>query len=361
MNTPTALRAAATGQLAAVTRDNPLQDLLHRPFSPDAWHVMQERDNALIRDEVMHGIASKAFVYEFDIKGSKVTGVSVVGARELASQYKGIKQRIVATVEKRGSLFIFRTFSPLNIETRLLPELGDEDDFYESIMEVSDIKSGNSVEVRKKETKLERKRDGSFYERPHYDVIADSKAFRNGVLSLLPQSVIQDFKKRCLSAGNASAEQTIDQRRSAAAAHAAKHGIALDRKALGELSFAELDGLGTAAGQGLDAFKRSVAALGLAGEVDQGTGEIRTVDDKGGGSSDASTTKTAKKTAGGKGKPAANDQGAPPQATYAQLVDSIQKAKDRDAAALELDAARHLPNDQYDELVAAFNKQWSQE
>ena len=39
---------------------------------------MQERDNALIRDELLHGAASDAFVYSFDIKGKNVTGVSVV-------------------------------------------------------------------------------------------------------------------------------------------------------------------------------------------------------------------------------------------------------------------------------------------
>ena len=185
-----ALKMAATG--GHRTTDD-FQDLLARPlasrFDPDAYHVMQERDNALIRDEIMHGVASKAFVYSFAIKGSTVTGISVVGARELASQYKGIKSRIVATVEKRGALFIFRSFNPLNIETRVLQELEMDEDFYECVMEVSDIKTGNSIEVRKKELKTERKRDGSGYDRPHYDVIAESKAYRNGVLAVLPHNI----------------------------------------------------------------------------------------------------------------------------------------------------------------------------
>jgi len=270
----------ATTNLAALrtatNEANPLQSLLARPhnFDPDAWHVMQERDNALIRDELMHGVASNAFVYDFKIGGGRVTGISVVGARELASQYKGIKSRIVATIEKRGSLFIFRTFSPLSIETRVIHELADETDFYECVMEVSDIKTGNSIEVRKKESKTETKRDGGTFDRPHFDVIAESKAFRNGVLSVLPQSVIRDFKDRCLKAGATSSEQTIDQRRAAASAFAAKNGIPLNRQALADLSFAEIDGLGAAAGSGLDAFKRSAAALGLTGAIDQSTGEI---------------------------------------------------------------------------------------
>jgi len=255
-----------------------LNPLLAQPhygrFDPDAWHVMQERDNALIRDELLHGAASNAFVYNFDIKGKAVTGVSVVGARELASQYKGIKSRIVATIEKRGSLFIFRTFTPLSIETRVLHELADDDDFYECVMEVSDIKTANSIEVRKKESRTEKKRDGTTYERPHYDVICESKAFRNGVLSVLPQSVIQDFKARCLKAGNATQEATIQQRRAAAGAHAAKHGITIDRAALEGLTYDELTGLGGAAAQGLEQFKRSAMALGLIPGADKETGEL---------------------------------------------------------------------------------------
>lgn len=256
-----------------------MQRLLAQPmqsFDPDAWHVMQERDNALIRDELMHGAGSKAFVYDFSITGTRVTGISVVGARELAAQYKGIKSRIVATVEKRGALFIFRTFAPLSIETRLLPELEGETDFYECVMEVSDIKTGNSIEVRKKESKTERKRDGSTYDRPHYDVICESKAFRNGVLSVLPQSVIQEFKQRCLNSGNASQEVTIHEWRARARAHAAKNGIALDRAALDALTFDELTGLGSAAGQGLEKFKAAAGALGLlvATGTDAQTGEV---------------------------------------------------------------------------------------
>jgi hypothetical protein len=273
----------ATAQLAqlragAAPTSDPLQALLARPhmsgFDPEVWHAMNERDSALVRDELMHGVASKAFVYDFSIKGTRVTGVSVIGARELASQYKGIKSRIVATVEKRGALFIFRTFTPLSIDTRVLHELADETDFYECVMEVSDIKTGNTIEVRKKETKTEAKRDGTTFERPHYDVIAESKAFRNGVLSILPQSVIAAFKERCLKAGDASQEATIDQRRAQVAAFAARQGIAVNRQALADLSFAELDGLGGAARESVESFKRSAAALGLTGNLDLATGEI---------------------------------------------------------------------------------------
>lgn len=251
--------------------ESPLAPFLSKGYTPNfdpaAYHAMQERDNQLIRDEIMHGYASRAFIYSFEIQGKKVHGVSVVGARELASQYKGIKARIVATVEKKGPLFIFRSFSPLGIETRFLPELNDDEDYYECVMEVSDLKTGNSIEVRKKENRSERKRDGNYFIRPHYDVICESKAYRNGVLSILPQGVIKDFEARCLASGGATTEKTIDQLREGATAFAAKHGVPADRRAIHGLAYAELLGLGNAASAGKQAFAEACAALGLIAEA----------------------------------------------------------------------------------------------
>lgn len=251
------------------------QALLQRSvqvFDPDAYHVMQVRDEQLIEDELMHGSASKAFVYDFDIKGSRVTGVSIIGARQLASEYGGIKSKIVATVEKRGALFIFRSFDPLNIHTTVLHELADEGDYYECIMQVDDIKTGNSTQVRKKESKTERKRDGGTFDRPHYDVIAESKARRNGILDVLPQSVILAFKQKHLAAGNKSEEKTFDQLRAGALQFSAKHGIALRRDVLQALTYAEIAGIGGAAALGIDAFRKACEAVGL---IEAATGEVQ--------------------------------------------------------------------------------------
>lgn len=250
------------------------QTLLQRSvqvFNPDAYHVMQQRDEQLIEDELLRGSASKAFVYDFDIKGSRVTGVSIVGARQLASEYGGIKSKIVATVEKRGALFIFRSFDPLNIHTTVLHELAEETDYYECIMQVDDIKTGNSTQVRKKEAKTERKRDGGTFDRPHYDVVADSKARRNGILDVLPQSVILAFKQKHLAAGNVSNEKTFDQLRAGALQFSAKYGITLRRHVLQQLTYAEIAGIGGAAGLGIDAFKKACEAVGL---IEAETGEV---------------------------------------------------------------------------------------
>lgn len=323
MNAPAQqLKMAATRTTnAAPEFESLMQRSVRSTFDPAAWHAMQERDTQLIRDQVLHGHASKEFIYSFKIGNNVVTGVSVIGAKELASQYGGIKARIVATVEKRDSLFVFRTFTPLSIETRRLPELSTDDDFYEVVMEVTDLKTGNSIEVRKKETRMEKRSNGSLYERPHYDVIAESKAFRNGVLSVLPQNVVIDFEKRCLAAGNKSDEKTIDQLRDGVIAFATRSGISIDRKAVAQLSYSEINGLGTAAKEGADVFKGSLLALGLVQGQDGGGS------DDGGGGDDpkakktdpTNTTKETDGTGGGRKDPPPSDGGPTLQDAMAEV------------------------------------------
>ena len=85
-------------------------------FDIDAFHAMNERDNALIEDEILHGAGSSSFVYQFDIsQGNTVTGVSVVGARHLANHYRGLKHRLVASAQKTGELFVFQSFPAENM------------------------------------------------------------------------------------------------------------------------------------------------------------------------------------------------------------------------------------------------------
>jgi len=231
-------------------------------YSLDTWHAMQSRDDQLIRDQVLHGYSGREYVYEFSISGTKVTGVSVVGARALASAYGGIKSRLVASVDKTGSLFVFKSFEPLAVKAEIIPQLADEPDFYECVVEVTDIKTGNSIQVRKKETKTERKRDGGTFVRPHYDVIAESKAFRNGVLSIIPQEVIGRFESKCLQVGDAAKGKTIDQYRDGVIAFATKSGIALDRQAVGQLTYAEISGLGGSVGD-VGTFRQAAEAVGI--------------------------------------------------------------------------------------------------
>lgn len=343
-----ALKASLLG-----IQDSPLDPLLDRPymprtFDPDAWHVMNERDNSLIRDQVLHGYTSRDFIYSFDIKGTKVTGISVVGARELASQYGGIKARIMATVEKRGSMFIFRQFSPMSIDTRTIRDLADDVDFYECIMEISDIKTGNSIEVRKKELRYERTRKGDVYERPHFDVIAESKAYRNGVLAILPQNVISEFEGRCVNSGNESKEKTIDQLRDGIIAFATKNGVSINRKAVIGLGYAEIVGLG---GTAKDAkqFKEAASALGIVAESEQPQEEEskQQADTK-------STRKQAVDKETGEIKPQQTNV-APDALTYAQVAERLQKATEIDLLDVAADFIGMVPDaEQRSELAKMY-------
>ena len=236
-------------------------------FDADAWHVMDERDSALIADELLSGAGSNKFVYEFSITGSAVSGISVIGARHLAAMYGGIKHRMVGSIEKSGSLFTFTSFPqpgvPMSVQVQVIHELAEEDDFYGAIVEVTDIKTGNSVQMEKRENRMERKRDGTKFERPHFAVIAQSKAYRNAVLALIPQDVQMKWKLQQLQLGKSDliTGSVIEEKRSGVLRFAASKGLSVERKAVEALTMDQISGLSDAAKTGLDAFRSSAEAL----------------------------------------------------------------------------------------------------
>lgn len=261
---------------------SPLDALLAQPrstrFDPDAYHAMQERDSALIADSVLNGYSGREYVYDMTIKGERVTGISVVGARALAAEYKGIKTRLVSAIDKNGPLFIMRTFDPPSMQVQHIPELASHPDFYEVVLEVTDLKTGNSIQPRKREEKFGRRRDGGTFERPHYDVVAESKAFRNGVLAIIPQDVVSQFEARALSAGNSGKVMTKSDRIAGALKYAAKNGISIDRVSLESLTTDQISGLSDAARDGAKEFRTAAESLGLVAappaDMDPETGEI---------------------------------------------------------------------------------------
>src|SRR4249920_4993 len=105
------------------------QELAVRPqgFDVDAFHAMNARDNELIAERILEGSKARAFVYKFKISGSEVAGISVVGAQHLANHYGGIQHRIVASMEKRGSVFTFTSYPapglPMAVSVSVVPEL----------------------------------------------------------------------------------------------------------------------------------------------------------------------------------------------------------------------------------------------
>jgi hypothetical protein len=93
--------------------------------------------------------------------------------------------------------------------------------------------------------------------------------------------VKETFEKRCLASGEAIdiGADVFTQKYEGIVRFAAKHAIAIDRQAIGNLSLEQITGLGDAAREGLDAFRASLSALGLSSaerveDVDQETGEV---------------------------------------------------------------------------------------
>jgi hypothetical protein len=233
---------------------------------------MERRDDQLIADEILHGPGSSKFVYSFDIAGQRepVTGISVVGARHLAAHYKGLKHRLVAAMQKTGSLFTFTSYPaenlPMAVSCSVVPELADEDDFYAAICEVVDIKTGNAIQVERRELRYEERRGGGHFERPHYATIAQSKAYRNAILALVPQDIVIRWKLDMLRLKKEEVitESVIDEKRANVLQFAASKAIALDRQAIDYLTLDQIAGLGDAAREGrLPAFVEAARALGL--------------------------------------------------------------------------------------------------
>jgi hypothetical protein len=237
-------------------------------FDADAWHVMDQRDNALIADEILNGSGSSKFVYQFSVAGTAVAGISVIGARHLATYYGGIKHRIVATMQKTGALFTFTSYPqpgmPMSVQCSVVPELQDEEDFVQAVVEMTDVKTGNSIQAEKRESRYERRRDGSSFERPHYASIAQAKAYRNALLSLVPQDVQLKFKLEMLRLGKDDiiTDSVLEQKRAGVLRFAASKGMPVDRRAIEALTIAQISGLSDAARAGLTEFQ--AAARGLA-------------------------------------------------------------------------------------------------
>jgi hypothetical protein len=247
-------------------------------FDVDAWHCMEARDDQLIADEILHGPGSSKFVYSFDIAGQRepVTGISVVGARHLAAHYKGLKHRLVAAMQKTGSLFTFTSYPaeslPMAVSCSIVPELADEADFYAAVVEMADIKTWNAIQVERREPRFEYRRDGSPYERPNYSTIAQSKAYRNAVLALVPQDIVIRWKLDMLRLKKEEVitASVIDEKRANVLQFAAQKAIALDRQAVEHLTLDQIAGLGDAAREGrLPAFVEAAKALGLGLEMAQ--------------------------------------------------------------------------------------------
>ena len=246
-------------------------------FDAAAWHVMDERDNRLIEEELLHGVKSRKFVYVLPgtkgEDGKPISGISVIGAQELASKYHGIKHRIIASTHKVGTLFTFKSY-PINggaqdLTVKNIPELAGEPDFYEVVIEIEDVKTGNTRQVEKREARIgtrSARTGGGINIKEHYQTIALSKAFRNGVLAIIPQGFRLQWQNEMLAHGDSDdiTSSVLDARRDAVIAYAAKRAIPVDRLAVERLTMAQMDGLHAAATEDRkEGFERSAEVLGV--------------------------------------------------------------------------------------------------
>jgi hypothetical protein len=273
--TATASRPQLVGPRKAQTLEAVRNVTGNGSFDPDIWHVMDERDNALIEQEILHGSGSSKFVYSFPIAGQRepVAGISVIGARHLATHYGGLKHRLVAAMQKTLDLFTFTSYPadgvPMQVQCSVIPELEGEADFYTAVCEITDIKTGNTIQMERREHRYEKRSEekgGGEYERPHYATIAQSKAYRNAVLALIPQDVQIRWKLEMLKLKKEDVitESVLDQKRANVLQFAARRAIQLDRRALEELTVEQIAGLGDAARDGsVPAFVAAARAMGL--------------------------------------------------------------------------------------------------
>ena len=239
-------------------------------FDVDAWHAMDRRDNALVEQEVLHGMSSSKFVYQFKIQGKVVSGISVIGARHLANHAGGLQHKMIGSMHKVGKLFTFTSYPqvgiPMNVQCALLPELADEEDFFGAVIEIHDIKSGNTIQVEKRESRYGYTQEGGKYEKPHYQIIAQAKAYRNGILALVSQDLQIKWKVEQMRLGKDEeiGPDVFEEKRGGILRYAAANKIPVDRRAIEALTFDQIAGLSDAAkADKVDGFRAAAEALGI--------------------------------------------------------------------------------------------------
>lgn len=231
----------------------------------DVVNVIEERDEQLIADEIIHGSKSSVFVYEFEIKGRKIRGISVAGAEYLARRYGNLKHKIIATSHKVGKKFTLTSYDPLDVKASIVDALEEDPDHYQVVIQITDLKNNNTRQITKSESCCGYSRHGEMYDKPHYTTIAENKAYRNAVLSLVPKDVQEVFKNECIKANNSEnmTESLMIEKRRNCIAYAESKGIIINNQELNNLNWDELNALSISARVGVDNFKETVTALGL--------------------------------------------------------------------------------------------------
>jgi hypothetical protein len=141
----------------------------------EVYALMERRDETQIMESI-RGNFLEEYVYQFGAKdGKQVTGLSWVGTQEAAREYGGIQVQIDKTKE---------------VETKT---------HFIVTVEAVDTRTGSSRLGRSKQPKMLKLRSGAVIEDEFADVKALSKAQRNAIRSLLPQTWLKEFIKQKLA------------------------------------------------------------------------------------------------------------------------------------------------------------------
>jgi len=170
----------------------------------EVYEIMERKDEQQIIAE-LQGRYLEEFVYEFTQDGKPVTGLSWLGVQEASRSIGGIDIEIVERKEgeeKAGDL---------------------EWKWIEFVVKANDINTGSSRLGVKRQYNKGRRRDGKIYDIPFYTEIALSKAQRNAIRALLPQTLIkawiQMHRKGATKKDIQAGEEAVEQVRTQIASH----------------------------------------------------------------------------------------------------------------------------------------------
>jgi len=134
----------------------------------EKFEIMEQRDEAQILAEAKGHVIKEMF-YKFPIDGKEVVGISWVGTKEIARRYGGIKMGIP-----------------------VVTDLGDQ---YACSVQATDTKNDVTLVGSSLQPKMMKKRDGSEVPDRFAYTKATSKAQRNAIRALIPESFLLEMEK----------------------------------------------------------------------------------------------------------------------------------------------------------------------
>jgi hypothetical protein len=128
-------------------------------------------------------------VYKFPVAGTEVCGVGINGILELRQHWGGIEVKVIEVrAEKHNGM-----------------------DGYRADVEAVDIFTGNRTQQSYWEAGAKKKKDGSYFQNPYAYLTAQSKAKRNAIRDLLPQSPLKRIAELAKKGKTAFDETDVEE------------------------------------------------------------------------------------------------------------------------------------------------------